>query len=313
MYWESARRAVNERRTTSEIDHNLKWHNSHWSTLNWLLAPSRWHNNHIQPWIGSWLSEEKCGIKCSLRANLHFCTSWPTLAVTIYRAVTMFTGNRMSDDKRGGNIYGLTILFAGNTSNTSPISLNFLQYLRNLNPAHLVTVMSLLTITEMGWATENWFTHTGGYNKRTMQNYCLCKFISLFGKEEGDTKYLCAWDQNVPCSAQNKTTFCSVLCYNWMATHARWKPDAHFLLGGQTDAGCHSAFGGCGSGELCCKGRSYVAGLHLGDPQLLIAVLHFRNPMSASLAIKTYSTWQRSVNLGWPEMEEALLLQGSRC
>ena len=42
----------------------------------------------------------------------------PTLAVTIHRAVTMFTGNRMSDDKRGGNIYGLTILFAGNTSNT---------------------------------------------------------------------------------------------------------------------------------------------------------------------------------------------------
>ena len=123
---------------------------------------------------------------------------------------------------RGGNIYGLTILFAGNTSNTSPISLNFLQYLRNLNPAHLVTVMSLLTITEMGWATENWFTHTGGYNKRTMQNYCLCKFISLFGKEEGDAKYLCAWDQNVLCSAHNKTSFCSVLCYNWMATHAEW-------------------------------------------------------------------------------------------
>ena len=61
--------------------------------------------------------------------------------------------------------------------------------------------------------------------------------------------------------------------------------DAILLLGGGDPVGCAA-------------NGSYVAGLHLGDPQLLIAVLHFGDPMSASLAIKTYSTWQRSVNLG---------------
>ena len=55
---------------------------------------------------------------------------------------------------------------------------------------------------------------------------------------------------------------------------------------------------GAGDPVGCAANGSYVAGLQLGDLQLLIAVLHFGDPISALLAIKTYSTWQRSVNLG---------------
>ena len=154
--------------------------------------------------------------------------------------------------------------------------------------------MSLLTITEMGWATGNWFIHTGGYNKRTKQNYCLCEFISLFG-----IKMYRALLKTRLHFAQ----FCVTIEWDTRG----WKPDAHFLLGGQTDAGCHSAFGGWGSGGLCCK-RILCRWSTFGG-----SVLFFGDPMSVLLVTKTYSTWQRSVNLGWPEMEEALLLQGSRC